>query len=178
MHYTDEVRRFWYIGNLIFHNKFLECMGGGGACYKGRISDGTGGGGRRALKAGYMMEPQLTGKTGHQLTQLFLTVKLFCTHVLGVEETLTCWSAKTVNLSSVNRPSVLGHLEAGWKQRDVAILFAVSPSTITKLRLRYRDTHAVKDRPRSGKPRITADRVDRSIRLATLRNRRITARSL
>ena len=34
------------------------------------------------------------------------------------------------------------------------------------------------DMPRSGRPPITTDGVDRSIRLATLRNRRITARSL
>ena len=37
-------------------------------------------------------------------------------------------------------------------------------------------TWRVKDRPRSGRPRITTDRVDRSLCLATLRNRRITAR--
>ena len=36
----------------------------------------------------------------------------------------------------------------------------------------------MQDRPRSGIPRITTDRVDRSIRLETLRNRLITARSL
>ena len=61
------------------------------------------------------------------------------------------------------------HLVAGWKQRDVAVLFDVSQSIISKLRLRYRDTHDAKDRPRSGRPRITTD---------SLRNRRITARSL
>ena len=54
----------------------------------------------------------------------------------------------------------------------------VSQSTISKLRLRYRDTHDVMDRPKSERPRFTTYRVDRSIRLATLRNRRITARSL
>ena len=73
--------------------------------------------------------------------------------------------------------------DGGWKQQDVAVLFGVSQSTIFNLLLRYRDTHDMKDstdRPRSGKPRtrITTDRVDRSIRLATLRNRHITARSL
>ena len=83
-----------------------------------------------------------------------------------------------VKLSSVDQARAIGHLEHGLKQWDVAVLFGVSQSTISKLRLRYRDTHDMKDRPRSGRPRITTDRVDRSIRLATLRNCRITARSL
>ena len=37
---------------------------------------------------------------------------------------------------------------AGWKQRDVAVIFGVSQSTISKLRLRYRDTHDAKDSPK------------------------------
>ena len=95
-----------------------------------------------------------------------------------MNEILTCCSAKMVKLSSVDRARAIGHVDAGWNQRDVAVLFGVSQSTISKLRLRYRDTHDVQDRPRSGRPRVTTDRVDRSIRLATLRNRRIAARSL
>ena len=83
-------------------------------------------------------EPKLTGKTGHQWTQLLLTVsqiEQFCTHVLGLNKTLTCWSVKMVKSSSVDRARAIGHLEAGWKQRDVAVLFSVSQSTISKLRL-------------------------------------------
>ena len=60
----------------------------------------------------------------------------------------------------------------------LVVLFGASQSTISKLRLRYRDAHDVKDMPRSGRPRITTDRVDRPIRLTTLRNRRITARDI
>ena len=63
-----------------------------------------------------------------------------------------------VKLSSVERARFIGHLKAAWKQRDVAVLFGVSKSTIS--------THDVKDMPTSGRPRITTDRVDRSIRLA------------
>ena len=83
-----------------------------------------------------------------------------------------------VKLPTLQRARAIGHLEAGWKQRDVAVLFGVSQSTICKLCRRYRDTNDVKDRHRSGRPRITTERVDRLIRLATLRNRRITAHSL
>ena len=77
-----------------------------------------------------------------------------------------------VKLSNVDRARAIGHLEAGLKQRDVAVLFGVSPSTIPNCGSAS-DTgiHDVRTR-------ITTDRVDRSIRLATLRNRCITARSL
>ena len=77
-----------------------------------------------------------------------------------------------------DRARAIGHLEAGLKQRDVAVLFGVSQSTLSKLRLRDRDTLDVKNMPRRGRPCITTDRVDRSIRLVNLRNRRITARRL
>ena len=45
-----------------------------------------------------------------------------------------------VKLSSVDRARSIGHLEDGWKQRDVAVLVGGVQSTISKLRLRYRDT--------------------------------------
>ena len=67
-------------------------------------------------------------------------------------------------LSSVDRARdrarVIGHLKAGCNQRDVVVLLGVSQSTLSKLRLRYRDTHDVKDMPTSGRPRITTDRVE------------------
>ena len=45
---------------------------------------------------------------------------------LGLNKTLTCWSVKMVKLSSVDRARAIGHLEAGLKQRDVAVHFGVS----------------------------------------------------
>ena len=57
-------------------------------------------------------------------------------------------------------------------------LNGVSQSTISKLRLRYRDTHDVEDRPKVGVHVLPQTRVDRSIGMATLSNRRITPRSL
>ena len=126
-------------------------------------------------------ESQLTGKTGHQWTQLLLTVSQIIQFALmfyGLNETFNMLVSKYGEVVQCGSARAIDHLEAGLKQRDVAAFVGVSQSTISKLQLRYRDTHDVKDRPRSGKPRITKDRVDCSIRLATLRNRRITARSL
>ena len=51
----------------------------------------------------------------------------------GLNETLACWSVTMVKLSSVDRARAIGHLEAGLKQRDVAVLFCVTQSTISKL---------------------------------------------
>ena len=100
---------------------------------------------------------QQTKLTVSQIVQL-------CTHVLGVERNFNMLSVKMAKLSSVDRARdrarVIGHLEAGWKQRDVAALLGVSQSTLSKLRLRYRDTHDVKDMPTSGRPHITTDRVE------------------
>ena len=42
-------------------------------------------------------EPQLTGKTGHQLTKLLITVSQivqFCTHVIGVEQSFNMLVSK------------------------------------------------------------------------------------
>ena len=39
-------------------------------------------------------------------------------------------------------------------------MLGVSQSTLSKLRLRYSDTHDVKDMPTSGRPRITTDIVE------------------
>ena len=91
---------------------------------------------------------------------------------LGLNETITHMlvskdgEVKMVKLSIADQTKAIGHLEAVWKQRDVAVLFDVSHSTKSKLRLRYRDTHDVKDRPKSGRPRSSTDRVDRSNRLS------------
>ena len=51
---------------MIFHNKFLECMGGGGgrAIQAGYLME-QGGEGGRALKAGYMMEHLNPGEIEH-----------------------------------------------------------------------------------------------------------------
>ena len=85
-----------------------------------------------------------------------------CTHVLGVERNFNMLVSKDGEVVQCGSGSgsgarVIGHLEAGWKQRDVAVLLGVSQNTLSKLRPRYRD---VKDMPTSGRPRITTDRVE------------------
>ena len=53
--------------------------------------------------------------------------------------------------------------------------FGVNVYTIERLVRRLRDTGRVTDRPRSGRPRVTSQRQDRTIRLSHLRNRHLTA---
>ena len=73
MYYTDEVRRFWYIGKVIFHSKFLECIGAR-AIKAGYLMKQGGGGGRHAIKAGYMMEHLNPGESEH----IMLSSTLLC----------------------------------------------------------------------------------------------------
>ena len=58
---------------------------------------------------------------------------------------------------------------------SVANHFGVNVSTIERLVRRLRETGHLADRPRSGRPRVTSRRQDRTIRLAHLRNRHLTA---
>ena len=60
-------------------------------------------------------------------------------------------------------------------QQQVANHFGVNVSTIERLVRRLRETGHLADRPRSGRPRVTSRRQDRTIRLAHLRNRHLTA---
>ena len=80
-----------------------------------------------------------------------------------------------VKLSNLERARVIGLLEAGRSRRDVANQFHVSVATLSRLVRRYRETGDVKDRVRSGRPRITTAVEDRRIRLLSLRSRDKTA---
>ncbi len=83
-----------------------------------------------------------------------------------------------VRLSDLDKARAIGQLEAGLSQNQVAATFGVSHSMISKLKAKFRQTGDVKDRPRSGRPRKTTVAEDRYIRLAALRNRRLSAKTL
>ena len=55
------------------------------------------------------------------------------------------------------RSVAIGMLQAGTRVSDVARHFNCHPSTIQRLIDRYQATGTVKDRRRSGQPRITTD---------------------
>ena len=85
-------------------------------------------------------------------------------------------------LSENERLKAIGMLEAGSSQRDVARQFNVHRNTILCLWQRWQQTNAVRDHPRSGRPRVTNNRQDNWIRTTHLRNRfqpaTVTARSI
>ena len=80
-----------------------------------------------------------------------------------------------VRLTDVQRGRVIALLMQGQRQQQVANHFGVNVSTIERLVRRLRETGHLADRPRSGRPRVTSRRQDRTIRLAHLRNRHLTA---
>ena len=83
--------------------------------------------------------------------------------------------ARTIRLTDVRRGRAIALLMQGQRQQQVANHFGVNVSTIERLVRRLRETGHLADRPRSGRPRVTSRRQDRTIRLAHLRNRQLTA---
>lgn len=75
-------------------------------------------------------------------------------------------------LTSVERERAMGMLQCGRRPAEVARHFNVSHTTILRLRQRCQETGVTRDRPRSGRPRVTTPAQDRHIRLVHLRNRR------
>ena len=63
------------------------------------------------------------------------------------------------------RPVPLGKSKLGMLQKDSAERLGISPRTISKWKQKFRATGDVKDRPRSGRPKITTEQQDRSIRI-------------
>ena len=96
-----------------------------------------------------------------------------------------------IRLTDVQRSRAIALLMQGQRQQQVAnhfgvnvstierlvrrLHFGVNVSTIERLVRRLRETGHLADRPRSGRPRVTSRRQDRTIRLAHLRNRHLTA---
>ncbi len=74
-------------------------------------------------------------------------------------------------LSEVQRSEAIGMLRTGATQLAVARYFNCTRITIRKLRDRYHNTGSVKDRPRSGRPKVLTQRQERFIRVTHLRNR-------
>lgn len=81
-------------------------------------------------------------------------------------------------LSSLDRGRALGQLQAGERQNVVAARFGVSQGTISNLIRRYHQTNDVRDRPRSGRPRVTTAATDRRIEALAARRRYVTATTI
>ena len=85
-------------------------------------------------------------------------------------------------LNEAERLRAVGILEAGMTQVDVAMRLGVHFNTVYRLWRRYQQYNSVRDRPRSGRPRVTSRRQDNFIRTTHLRNRfqpaSVTSRSI
>jgi transposase-like protein len=78
-------------------------------------------------------------------------------------------------LTEVQRGQAVALLMQGQRQQQVALQFGVNVSTIERLVRRLRDTGRVADRPQRGRLRVTTPHQDKTIHLAHLRNRDVTA---
>ena len=108
--------------------------------------------------------------------------KTNCTHarlvVSGLYHLSNVLHKEMAKLSNVDRARILGMLEGGRSRRDVAAQFNVCQATLSNLIRRYNETHEVKDRHRSGRPRATTPQEDRRIRLLSLRSRTTPATTI
>uniref|UniRef100_A0A8C4ZXH5 Transposase Tc1-like domain-containing protein n=1 Tax=Gadus morhua TaxID=8049 RepID=A0A8C4ZXH5_GADMO len=77
-----------------------------------------------------------------------------------------------------NLPNLFWELQGGVSQNQVAALFGVSPSTLSKLKAKFHIMGDVKDRPRSGRPKKTTPQEDHFITLSALRCRRLPSTDL
>ncbi|XP_067659425.1 uncharacterized protein [Haliotis asinina] len=82
------------------------------------------------------------------------------------------------HLSIEERARAIGWLNEGVSQREAARRLNVRPPVINRLRQRYLQTQTVRDRQRSGRPRVTTGREDRLVVLEALRRRTVTASHL
>ena len=73
-------------------------------------------------------------------------------------------------LTSEQRSETIGILRANMTVSQVANHFNVSRICIWNLKTRFQTMGTVKDRPRSGQPRVTTVREDRHIRTTHLRD--------
>ena len=80
-------------------------------------------------------------------------------------------------LTNDQRNIAIGRLQAGETHSAVSRLLNVHLTTISRLWDRFTQNGNVRDRPRSGRPRVTTDAQDRYIRLRHLRDRFLTAAS-
>jgi transposase len=78
-------------------------------------------------------------------------------------------------LTEVQMGQATALLMQGQRQQKVALQCGVNVFTIERLVRRLRDTGRVADRLRWGRSRVTTPRQDRTIHLAHLRNRHVTA---
>ena len=86
-----------------------------------------------------------------------LKVFIACT-VSAIKRFLTM--GRRPSLSANTRYQALGMLRAGQSTRQVAAVFGVAQSTISRLLQRFHATNSVSDRRHSGRPRATTLRQD------------------
>jgi transposase len=91
---------------------------------------------------------------------------------------VTSCGSKLVRLSNLDRAPALCMAQGGTSQDNVARHFNVNNNTISRLVLRYRDTSKVKDRARSGRPRVSLANTDRRIVGLTARRRCVTVSAI
>jgi len=76
------------------------------------------------------------------------------------------------------RNRILGHVQAGSTEAEVARTFNVHRHTVANILRKFNITQSVADLPRSGRPKVTTAAQDRRLVLVAVRERHSTARAI
>jgi hypothetical protein len=81
-------------------------------------------------------------------------------------------------LTPDERGRAIGMLEMGAGVKETARKIGCEPKSIRELKKKYKITGTTEDRPRSGRPKKTSPREDRTIKFSSLRNRKLTGKAI
>ena len=79
-----------------------------------------------------------------------------------------------VRLTNLQRALLIGQVQNGATAANAARQFGVHKSTVNRLLVRFNETGDVKDRPRSGRNRVTTRQEDNFVTATAARNRHQT----
>ena len=79
-------------------------------------------------------------------------------------------------ISLTDRGIIIGKLQSGMKQRDIAIQHGINQSTVSKIKHKFIRTGDIKNMPRSGRPKVTTVQEDRYMSNLASRQRRLTGK--
>lgn len=81
-------------------------------------------------------------------------------------------------LSNLERGKVYGLAEAGWTQYQIAAELNCTTKTVRELLKKIENRESLEDAPRSGRPKATTPREDRTIKFKSLSDRRLTGKAM
>ena len=85
---------------------------------------------------------------------------------------------KTQEISMFKKGIVVGLYIAEWSERKIANKVGLGKTSVHRIIKNYEETGSPETKPRTGRPRSTSAREDRSIKIASVKNPKLSARAI